>query len=518
MVASPHALASVAGLDALRDGGSAMDAAIAANAVLTVVYPDQTSIGGDCLFMYHDYHDAKTGALQGVNGSGRSAAAADREALRGAGHTQMPSRGIHAVTVPGTIDAWCEGHRRWGRLPLDRLLRPAIGYARDGFPVSPNLHLAMKETAADGDWTADLRPIYFPGGAAPAAGSRMRLPDLARSLETIAREGRDAFYTGEIAERIIAASRRHDGPLTADDLANHRAEWVEPATSDYRGVTVAELPPNSQGIAALIELNLAALAPMAAWGSVEHLHPLIEAKKRAFAVRDAMLSDPRFVPVDVARLTSKAFAEELWRDYDPMRASPGGATAAGDTVYLCAVDRDGNAVSMIQSVYLNFGSGVVADGTGIVLQCRGAYFSLDDGAVNRLEGGKRPLHTLMPGMLMRGGRLLGPFGAQGGDAQAQVHLQLVTNLVDRGMDPQGAIEAPRWVAGGAPGSDPCLVGLEDRFPAATRAGLEERGHVVTTTDPWNIHFGHAQMILRDDATGLLRGGADPRADGVAIGH
>jgi gamma-glutamyltranspeptidase/glutathione hydrolase len=514
MVATPHSLASAAGLEALRAGGSAIDAGIAANAVLTVVYPDQTSIGGDCFLLYYE---AKTKQLHALNGSGRAPKAADRAALKAAGHAKMPARGIHSVTVPGTIDAWVTAHERFGRLDFSRLLQPAIGYARDGFPVTPNLSEGIADTAAAGDWTADLRDIYFPGGAAPKAGTRLRLPQLAASLEKIAAGGRDVFYTGEIANAILAASKRNEGAFTADDLASHRAEWGEPLLTNYRDVTVAEFPPNSQGITASIELNLAELVQPAPWGTADHLHPLIEAKKLAFAVRDRYVSDPAFEAIDTAKLTSKAYAAELWRGYDPGAAGAGTLANTGDTVYLSVVDDEGNALSMIQSIYLNFGSGVVADGTGIVLQCRGAYFSLEGDHVNRLEGGKRTIHTLMPGMLLRDGELLGPIGTQGGDAQAQVHLQLITNLVDYGMDPQEAIEAPRWVAGGGKGSDPRLVGLESRFPESTFAGLSDRGHVVQRTGDWDIHYGHAQMIMRDQETGLLKGGADPRADGVALG-
>jgi gamma-glutamyltranspeptidase len=515
MLATPHALATAAGVEALRYGGSAMDAAIAANAVLTVVYPDQTSIGGDFFMIYHE---ASTGKLHALNGSGRAPKAASREALRAAGHTTMPSRGIHAVTVPGTIDAWATAHERFGRLEFGRLLEPAIDYARDGFPVTPNLSEGIAGMAASGGWTADLQEIYVPGGMVPRPGARLKLPQLARSLELIARWGRDVFYTGEIGHAIVAASKRNSGTLTMDDLASHRAEWMTPLTTNYRGVTVAEFPPNSQGMTALVELNLAEQVTPATWGTADHLHPLIEAKKLAFAVRDRYISDPAFEQIDTDRLTSKEYARELWSSYDPSHAGAGQPADAGDTVYLCAVDGDGNAASVIQSIYLNFGSGVVADGTGIVLQCRGAYFSLDENHVNRLEGGKRTIHTLMPGMLLQNGKLLGPIGTQGGDAQAQVHLQLITNLVDYGLDPQQAIEAPRWVAGGGRGDDPRLVGLESRFSEETFAGLERRGHVVRRTADWDIHFGHAQMILRDQETGLLKGGADPRADGVALGY
>jgi gamma-glutamyltranspeptidase/glutathione hydrolase len=334
-------------------------------------------------------------------------------------------------------------------------------------------------------------------------------------LERIAGDGADAFYRGALAEAIVAASDRRGGTLALDDLDRHRGEWVEPLTTTYRGTTVAELPPNSQGLTALVALNLAELVePGAPWGSADHLHPLIEAKKLAFRVRDDALGDPAANPVDTRRLTSKAFARELWRSYDPTRARAGAPAFVGDTVYLCAVDRDGNAASLIQSLYMAFGSGMVADGTGIVLQNRGASFTLDDDHPNRLEGSKRPLHTLMPAMLLCDGRLLGPIGTQGGDAQAQVQLQLVTDLVDHGLDPQQAIEAPRWVAGG---DDPRSVALEGRFPAETLAGLAARDHAVARVADWEPSCGHAQMVLRDDARGLLLGGADPRADGVALG-
>ena len=514
IVASSHYLASAAGLQVLRDGGSAADAVIAANAVLTVVYPDQTSIGGDCFLLYHE---AATGTLHALNGSGRTPRAASAEAIRDDGHQRMPVRGIHAVTVPGTVDAWSQIAERFGRLGLDRLLQSAIGYARDGFPVSPRLAEGIAHAAPMLGADPYAASIYLPGGAPPKAGDRLVLADLARSFETVAAKGRDAYYEGEIAERIVAASDALGGAFTGADLADHRGQWVDPIEIDYRGVTVAGMPPNSQGMTALLSLNLAKQVSLGDWGSAAHLHPLVEAKKRAFAVRDARLGDPEFAAIDVDHLLSDAYAKELWADYDPARASDGGPAAHGDTVYLCAVDRDGNAASMIQSIYMGFGSGVVVPGTGIVLQNRGAYFRLEGGHPNSFAGGKRTLHTLMPGMLYRDGKLWGPIGAQGGDAQAQVHLQLVTDLVDFGMEPQEAIEAPRWVAGGRPGDPPTVLTVEQGISDETRQALRELGHVVEVTGRFDENFGHAQMILRDPETGLLRGGADPRADGAALG-
>jgi gamma-glutamyltranspeptidase/glutathione hydrolase len=514
MIATPHALASAAGLAVLQDGGSAADAVIAANAVLTVIYPDQTAIGGDAFLLYWE---AASGKLHALNGSGRAPAAADRESLRTAGFSSMPRRGIHSVTVPGTIDAWFAVNQRFGKLGIDRLLQPAIGYAANGFPLSPNVRASLLFAQEFPQFDDIFRTVYLPAGRVPAAGARMRLPQLATTLQRIAAEGRSLFYEGEIAEQIVATSKRLGGAFTMDDLANHRAEWVEPVLTTFNGVTVAEFPPNSQGITAQIALNLVEDRPAAEWGSAEHLHPLIEAKKLAFAVRDNELGDPDFTPIDTERLVSKEFASSLWRHYDPAHARSGTIDVAGDTVYLCAVDADGNAASLIQSIYLGFGSGVLAGDSGVLLQCRGAYFSLDDNHPNRLEGGKRTLHTLMPGMLLKDGQLLGPIGTQGGDAQAQVHLQLITNLVDYGMEPQEAIEAPRWVAGGPDLDRPLVVELESRFAPETIAGLERRGHDVVVGDNFNTNFGHAQMILRDQESGLLRGGADPRADGVAIG-
>jgi gamma-glutamyltranspeptidase/glutathione hydrolase len=515
MVATPHYLASETGRAILKEGGSAIDAAIAANAVLTVVYPEATSIGGDCFLIYHE---AASGKTYGLNGSGRAPMAVDVDALRVEFGGQMPQQGIHTVTVPGTIDAWAVAAERFGKFGLDRLLQTAIGYARDGFPVTSYVSGAIAYKLAYGYPTAEFLQIYALLGRAPAAGEVLGLPELAASLERIARDGRDVFYTGEIAEHIASTASRLGGALSLDDLASHHAEWVDPVTTDYRGVTVAEMPPNSQGLTALIELNLVEQSPVADWGTGDHLHPLIEAKKLAFQVRDSTLADPEFIDIDVERLISKSFAEELWTQYDLNVALGGLVTNAGDTVYLCAVDKDGNAASMIQSIYLGFGSGVIADGTGIMLHCRGAYFSLDPNHPNRLEPGKRPLHTLMPAMLFRDGELLGPIGTQGGDAQAQVHLQLITNLVDYSLEPQAAIEAPRWVAGGPPGSDPRTVKLETRFPRSTFDELRPRGHAVVATRDWDISFGHAQMILRDSGSGQLRGGADPRADGTAIGY
>ena len=514
MVATPHALASTAGLRVLEEGGSAMDAAIAANAILTVLYPDQTAIGGDCFFMVFD---ASTGDTVGFNGSGRSAMGASAQSLISQGLTAMPAKGGATVTVPGTIDAWVSGHERFGRLPFARLLAPAIELAGSGFPVSARLAavLAARESLIR-EWPA-LRAILYRGGAIPTVGSLLAMPELAASLRAIAAGGRAAFYGGPIAQAIETAVQGSGGWLDTADLATHRGEWVDPIAREYKGVTVQTMPPNSQGITLLVGLGLVEGEPPApVWGTSRHIHPWIEAAKLAYAVRDARIGDPAFLDGDASDVLEREFLDGLWQSYDPDRAGPAEPDVAGDTVYLCAVDQDGNAVSMIQSLFGAFGSCVVAGNTGIVLQNRGSYFSLDPGSVNALEPGKRPLHTLMPSMLFREGSLLGPIGTQGGDAQAQIQMQLIANLIDFGMDPQEAIDAPRWISGNVDGRP--AITLEPGFPEGTITGLAARGHKVTVVDGLNPNAGHAQMILIDPATGTRMGGADPRADGAALGH
>lgn len=513
MIATPHYLATSAGLRALEDGGSAMDAAICANAMLTVLYPDQTAIGGDCFFMAYD---AATGVTHGYNGSGPAPRLADPQALRDDGWTAMPNKGPFAITVPGTIDAWFAGHERFGRLEMARLLEPATTLARDGFPVSARLAgVLANQGELIGSWPG-LRSIVYPGGSPPAEGSVLRMPALARSLAAIANEGRDAFYTGAIAESIANTVASLGGWLSVDDLNAYAGEWVEPIAAKYRGVTVRTMPPNARGLATLIGLRLAERETLPqAWGSADHLHPLIEAKKRAYRVRDAEITDPEFADIDVEALLSDATIDALWSDYNPDWTSAGQSSAVGDTVYLCAVDADGNAVSLIQSLFGAFGSCVAAENTGILLQNRGAYFSLNPDRVNVLAPGKRTMHTLMPSMLFDGETLLGPIGTQGGDAQAQIQMQLISNVVDYGLEPQAAIEAPRWLAGSDTDDD---LLLEGGFPEGTVQRLAARGHRVTLIDAWNTGAGHAQMILRDPGTGILRGGADPRADGAAAGY
>jgi gamma-glutamyltranspeptidase/glutathione hydrolase len=511
MIATPHHIASTIGRDVLRDGGSAVDAAIAANAAMTVLLPDQTSIGGDCfLQVWADGDPAPTG----YNGSGRSPAAASADQVRAAGFGAMPRRGPWTVTVPGTIDAWFAAHQRHGRLPMGRLLAPAANLARDGFAISARLAAAIAANAGDLARDPAAAAIFLDGGVAPAPGFRLVNPGLANALDRIGAAGRDEFYTGAIAEAIIAVTGPGVGGwMTEADLAGHAGFDVTPVATTYRDATIWELPPNSQGITAQLALAMMDRQPFgASWDDPAWLHVQIEAKKRAFSIRDQYLADPAAMTVSVEQILAPATFDALWADFDPNAATPGQATLPGDTIFMAAIDGDGLAVSLIQSIYQGFGSGIVAGDTGIVLQNRGSYFSLVAGHPNELAGGKLPLHTLMPGMIEIPGRARGPFGTQGGDAQAQVHMQLASHLVDDGAAPQEAIDRPRWFGGDAR-VDPFVVVVEAGMPLATIEGLQARGHAVTQVEPGWPHAGYAQMVLRDIATGALVGGADPRAEG-----
>lgn len=517
MVAAPHYLAAEAGLELLKAGGNAIDAAIAASAMLQVVYPFMCGLGGDVFMLIYD---SASGRLHGLNGSGRSASAASIERYRELGYTEMPTFGIHSVTIPGCASGWGEAAQRFGRLGLAHSLTPAISYAEEGFPVGPGLHAALTVGRDRSDYHPSWRTHFLPDGEGPAIGSIMRFPTLARTLRTLAQEGPDSFYRGAIADQIAAFFEREGGLITREDLAGHQSDWVTPLSVPFGDLTIYELPPNTQGITALqmlgiidqLRLGDTPLTP----GTI---HLAVEAKKLAFADRAAYLTDPEYMRVDPADLIKPGYLAQRRAHIDPLRARPsvypGGFT--GDTVYLCAADREGNVVSLIQSNYMGFGSGVVVDDTGIVLQNRGAYFSLDASHANALAPGKRTLHTLIPSMALRAGRPAIVFGTMGGDGQAQTHLQVYTALSRFGLNMQQAIEMPRWVHGATYGSEDETLLMEGRFPAETVSALREMGHVVQEGDPWLTTMGYAQGILFDPITGVMQGGSDPRAEGIAAG-
>ena len=524
MVACPHALASEAGADVLRAGGSAVDAAIAAGAVLTVVYPHMTSVGGDAFWLIYD---AAARAVRFLDGGGRAAAAAGLDWFRSRGMTEIPLRGIvpATLTAPGAVDTWCLAHAAHGRLPFARDLAPAVAWARDGFPVSARL---ARRTADLTDLLAaspEAAAIFLPGGATPREGQRLANPDLARTLEAIGAAGRAGFYQGEVAAEIARYARAHGGLLTEADLRAQRARWGEPLRGEYRGVTIYETPPPTQGFTVLEMLNLVEAFDL---GSMEYLGPeavhlLVEAKMLAFADRDRLLADPDFVPVPVDRLLSRAYADERRRLIDPEQALawdrvPASGSLAGDTVYVAAVDKDGNAASLIQSLYGAYGSGIVAGRTGVVLQNRGAYFSLDPAHPNHVAPGKRPAHTLIASLACRGGELWQVFGTMGADGQPQIHLQAYTAMIDWGLGVAAAVASPRWLSGRfALGEPRDLLHMEARFPARTFAELERRGHSIDRWGPWHERAGHAHGVTIEPGTGRRLGGADPRSDGAAVG-
>jgi gamma-glutamyltranspeptidase/glutathione hydrolase len=520
VVAAPHYLASLAGIDVLRDGGSAVDAAIAANLVLAVVWPHMCGPGGDLFAQVWSGSDAR---LFGLNASGRAGSGMSVEAYQARGLSAMPSRGPLSVTVPGAVDGWCALHERFGRLELTRVARDAIHHARDGFRLTPYTSDAIRTNA---DLLAKVgkgAEVFLRDGRAPSAGEPLVQRDLARTLEQIASRGPSVMYRGEIAETVVAFLGRNGGGLHAEDFASHHSEWVTPLSVEYREVEVTQIPPNSQGVTLLQMLNVLADNDLADWGqgSAELIHQLVERKRLVFADRDAFVADPACTDVPIGRLLDKRRASELTARIGRRAAQMGRSrdqrAMAGDTVYLCAADRDGTIVSLIQSLYSGFGSGVHVPGTGITLHNRGFGFTLEAGHPNALAPGKRPMHTLMPGMAVRAGQPWLAFGTRGADGQPQTGLQILNNLLDWRLDLQAAIEAPRW-AHGAPGGQypPNALVLESRVGQVVADDLAERGHEVVLVDPVDSVMGTAQLIQVDAARGCYIAASDPRADGVAL--
>lgn len=534
-VVAPHHLATTAGLGVLAAGGSAVDAAIATNAVLAVVMPNGCGLGGDAFWLIWE---EGTGRQTALNGSGRAPAAADPAAWRRAGRAALPLRGPLTITTPGAVRSWAEAHRRHGRLAREAILASAIDLAAGGFPAWPGyidaveaswaLFAASTELPDRGTaWASVHRPLARPW----RPGELVRQPALARTLERLAAAGFDDLYDGELAEAQAAGLRAAGSPIGPADLRAESATWEEPIAIDYRGTRVTTHPPNSSGIVALEILAMLGRfepPPARAFGLAGPadpgwLHVGIEAAKLAMADRDAHLADPAVVDVPVDMLLSADHAAELAGRIDPRRAAPAPPSASpvgGGTVYLAAVDGAGNAVSLIESNYIGFGSGVLDPATGIGYQNRGSYFSLQAGHPNELAPGKRPLHTLLPGMLFREGRPWVVLGSMGGDAQPQVHAQVVSALVDGGMDVAGAVGAPRWfVKPPEHYAPPVDVLLESRFPDGTGAALRELGHPVTETAPFDSGLGHCHAIELVGGGPAVEGGSlaaatDPRSAGL----
>jgi gamma-glutamyltranspeptidase/glutathione hydrolase len=516
IVAAENPIAAQVGVTILAGGGNAVDAAIATNAMMGLVAPMSNGIGGD---LFAIVYEAKSGKLYGLNASGWAPAGLSIEFLHSKGIDSMPYRGIHSVTVPGAVDGWAKLRERFGTLPFRRLLAPAIRYAEEGVPITEivsNLWASNEEVLKKDPAAART---YLINGHAPRVGEIFRNPDLARSLKEIASKGRDAFYKGEIAKLILACSRQHGGTLTASDLAEFSSEWVEPISTTYHGWTVYEIPPNGQGIAALMMLNIMENFPLAQYGhnSAPALHVMIEAKKLAYADMLRYVADQRFSKVPVRGMLDKSYARERASLIDSTKANcapqPGiPPRLGGDTIYLTVVDKDGNMVSLIQSNYENFGSGLVPEGGGFVLQNRGALFTLDPTHPNALAGHKRPLHTIIPAFMTKGEVRIS-FGIMGGWNQAQAHAQFVSNIVDFGMNIQAAMEAARFRKTTFEG---CDLQIEDRVPASVRARLEAMGHQLEVRGDYSPVMGGGQAVLRDFSTGVNYGASDPRKDGAAI--
>jgi gamma-glutamyltranspeptidase/glutathione hydrolase len=524
MVTSPHALASAAGVDVLRAGGSAVDAAIATSAVLAVVYPHMTSIGGDAFWLIHE---GRTGAIRYLNGGGKAAAGASIAELTARGIDEIALRGIvpATLTVPGALASWAEAHSAYGRIPLARSLDTAIGYAQDGFAVTERVAGWIADTRADLQQSPEAAAVFMPGGVPPRAGARIANPNLARTLRAFAQAGWSGFYEGEVADEFARYAADHGGFFQASDFKAQRATWGVPLSSRYRGVEIFNTPPPTQGFTVLQMLNI--LAPFELhrrdFLGPDHLHLLVQAKQLAYYDRDRALADPAFAPVPIERFLSPDYAAARAQVIDLKRALPWDqvpsfGSLAGDTVYIAVVDAQGNAVSLIQSLYGVFGSCMMAGTTGVMLQNRSAYFSLDPAHPNRLEPGKIPLHTLIASMAKREGKLWCVLGCMGADGQPQIQLQAYVGLIDFSLGIQDVLEMPRFLSGRfALGESRDTLHMEARFPAATIDELARRGHVVNRWGDWNELAGHAHGITIDPDNAVLAGGCDPRSDGAAVG-
>ena len=516
IVATEQALASQIGATILAQGGNAVDAAVAANAAMGLVEPMANGIGGD---LFAIVYEAKSGKLYGLNSSGWSPAGLSIEYLKGKGVTAMPQSGIHSVTVPGCVAGWQALLDRFGRKKLKDVLAPSIRLAEEGFPVTEIISSYWGGGEKKMRQSESAARTYLPGGRAPVTGEIFRNADLARAYRQIAKQGRKAFYEGDIAQRILKCSADLGGTLAAADLARFSPEWIEPIATTYRGWTVYEMPPNGQGIAALAMLNLMENFPLAQFGanSADALHVMIEAKKLAYADMLRYVADPHFAKVPVAGILSKNYAQaraqRIQMTVANCAVSPGVPPPMGtDTTYLCVVDAEGNMVSYIQSNYNSFGSGVVPEGAGFVLQNRGGLFSLDANHPNALAGRKRPLHTIIPAMMAKGDVRIA-FGIMGGWNQSQAHAQFVSDVVDHQMNIQAALEAPRFTKQSFAG---CDVEVESRVPVVVRDELTARGHQIELLGSFATSVGGGQAVMRDYAHGINYGASDPRKDGAAI--
>lgn len=540
MIATSHYLASSAGFSALDRGGSAVDALIAANSVLCVVYNHMAGLGGD---LFAQVWSPDSGIVMALNGSGRSGERADAALYRSRGWEDIHARGpLAANTVPGVVHAWSELHKKFGKLEWGELFASAIGHARNGFPVSRKFSDYIAKYADTIREFGTTARVFLPGGGAPPAGSILRQEDLASSLEAIASEGAQSFYNGKLGRKIIEGLTNAGGILTQDDFDSHASEWVDPLRTTYRDYEVTELPPNTQGIATLMLLNLLENCDMEeiGEGTADYYHVMAEAVKLAFADRDEWVGDPGKIAIPHDRLLSKDYARDRFGEIDMKQARPPGEVrpgfprrlqaaspgsperrpspgVSGDTCYMCAVDGNGLCVSMIQSVYFEFGSAFIPPGTGVLMQNRGSFFKFDPDDVNFLEPRKRPFHTIIPAMALKDGKPALLFGTMGGEGQPQTQAAMLTRIADFGFNVQEAIEAPRWLYGRTWGEESRSLKVESRVRDGILTELQRRGHDLQILEHFSQKMGHAQAIQIDRENNTLHGGADPRGEGIALG-
>jgi gamma-glutamyltranspeptidase/glutathione hydrolase len=538
MVATSQMLASQIGIDILKQGGSAVDAAIAANAMLSLCEPHMCGPGGD---LFAIVWDPASGALHGLNASGRSSRSFDYAQLTRAlgGAATIPGRGPLSLTTPGAVDGWCALHERFGRLDLEAVFAPVVAHARAGVPIGSRTAQAWAVAATDitastalRDLDESFRSTYLPAGRAPRAGERHTNPGLADTYAALGRGGRAAFYSGDLGARMVAYIRQCGGHISAEDFAATRCDWVEPLTTNYRGYDIFELPPNGQGLSVLQILNVLETYPIRALGadSADYWHAFIEAKKLAFEDRARYYADPEFAAVPSAALVDKNYARARRALIDPGRAGANYsygdvAIQSGDTTYLTAADKDGMMVSLIQSIFAPFGSGLVPPGLGFGLQCRGAGFSLQSDHPNVYAPGKRPFHTIIPGFVMHNGAPWMSFGVMGADMQPQGQVQVLVNMIDFDLDPQAAADAPRLrhVGGAQPNGERLdglgIVQYETGMSTQLIAELKQRGHRLEPIEDWITGFvGGYQAIQRDAGNTVYIGGSEPRFDGCVLGY
>lgn len=522
-VASPHYLATQAGKDVLMNGGNAIDAAIACNAVLCVVYPHMAGLGGDLFALVWSGEEQNVQAIDGSGGSGRNV---EKDAYKKRGLDQIPRRGpLAANTVPGTVDAWWQLHQRYGKRPWPQLFQSAIQYAEEGFPASRKLSRFILNWKDELDEQETARKVFLKDGRVPEAGEMLRQPELAWSLKQIAENGRDAFYKGDIADRIIQSMERHEGLLTTDDLLHHTSIWESPISTEYRGYHIYEVRPNTQGIAALMIMNMLSQFDLAdiGDGTPDYFHLMAEAAKLNYRYRDKWIANPAVQDIPYDQLLSKEFSKEIvknfsWEEaYDIRKLGQLPVIQMNkDTTYTCVTDGEGNAISLIQSLYHEFGAMFMPEGCGFFLQNRGSSFSLEAGHPNELRPDTRPFHTLIPGMVLKDGKPFMLLGTMGGEGQPQTQSALITRVIDFGYNIQQAIEAPRWLYGRRWGQESISLKLEDRIAEPIFQVLENRGHQVVRVGEYSQVMGHAQGIVIDQKQGVYSAGADPRGDGLAL--